>query len=433
MRTNLKFVADRTYEGGPAVPVSPEAQLRRTVMTCMLWENGFYEDGQTVAQRIKALVPAIHPNTVAEIAIEAREKQKLRHVPLLLVRELARKPSRCESGLIAKTLCAVIQRADELAEFLALYWADGRVPLSKQIKRGLACAFEKFNAYQLAKYNREASVKLRDVMFMVHPKPRNEEQAEIWKKLVNGTLESPDTWEVALSAGGDKKAVFERLLAENKLGYMALLRNLRNMAEAGVSQSLVESRLIAGASGSKALPFRFLAAARAVPSWEPMIDKAMQMALVGSGRLTGKTAVLIDVSGSMAAKISERSDLSRLDAAKALAILVRGICDDVRVYRFNHEVREVPARHGMALADSIGKADGGTYIENAVSFVRGTHPDRMIVVTDEQSADAVGSPQCKGYMINVATNKNGVGYGDWVRISGWSESVVDFIRQVEAN
>src|SRR3954470_11470924 len=108
------------HEGVKASHVSTIEQLRRTVLACMLWEKGFYESGEAVADRIKRLVKEALPHDVAALAIEAREKQRLRHVPLLLCRELARYPSRFS---VAETLCRVIQRADELAEFLAMYWA----------------------------------------------------------------------------------------------------------------------------------------------------------------------------------------------------------------------------------------------------------------------------------------------------------------------
>ena len=140
---------------------------------------------------------------MAALAREARDKMQLRHAPLFLVRELARRKG--AGPLVAETLEHVIQRADELGEFVALYWKEMKQPLSAGVKRGLAQAFTKFDAYQLAKYNRESVVKLRDVLFLCHAKPKDDEQAAVWKKLVEGTLESPDTWEVALSAGKDKK------------------------------------------------------------------------------------------------------------------------------------------------------------------------------------------------------------------------------------
>src|SRR6185369_8318585 len=210
----------QTHEGAPAKHISAEQELRRSVLACLLWENQFYEDGVEIAGRIKELVPKVAPEKVAALAVEARTAIKLRHAPLLLVREMARLAS--HRALVAETLERVIQRADELSEFVALYWSDGRAPLSAQVKKGLAAAFPKFDEYALAKYNRDSPVKLRDVLFLSHAKPRDEAQAELWKRLVEGELATPDTWEVALSGGADKSRAWERLLAERKLGALAL-------------------------------------------------------------------------------------------------------------------------------------------------------------------------------------------------------------------
>ncbi len=210
---------------------------------------------------------------------------KLRHAPLLLVREMARHAT--HRKLVSETLAQVIQRADELAEFVAIYWKDGRVPLSAQVKKGLAAAFPKFDEYALAKYDRGGPIKLRDVLFLAHAKPRDEAQAEVWKRLIAGELTAPDTWEVALSSGADKRAAWERLLREQKLGALALLRNLRNMREAGVDESLVLAAL-ASMSTARVLPFRFLAAARYAPQWEEALEQAM-LKCVGSRRRRGRS------------------------------------------------------------------------------------------------------------------------------------------------
>ena len=430
MRINLPFKKPRTFEGGVASVISPTAQLERSVMACLLWEDTFYEDGVSIAERIKALVPLCDPETVAAMAIKAREEGKLRHAPLLLMRELARHPAKPK---IADALARVIQRADEPAEFLALYWSEGKQPLSRQVKLGLSKALLKFDAYQLAKYNRPDAIKLRDVLFMVHAKPANAEQAENWKKLVEGKLPSPDTWEVALSAGADKKETFTRLLREKKLGYMALLRNLRNMTESGVEESLIAEALLEGAVRSKALPFRFVSAARAVPALEPVLDKAMQQVTKSLERLPGKTLVLVDVSGSMDYPLSRKSDLRRMEAAAALAVLIVGVAEKARVFTFSNELVEVPPRKGMALIDAIrgSQPHNGTYLGRALAGLPEGY-DRIVVVTDEQTADSVPAPNGKGYMINVACYENGVGYGKWTHINGFSESVVRYIQAAEA-
>src|SRR5574343_136623 len=387
MKLNMKDPSDlRTHEGAPARRITATQQLRRSVCACLLWERGFYEDGQSIASRIVGLVPQVDPAKVAGLAVEARERWKLRHVPLLLARELAR-----AGTLKAETLSQIIQRPDELTEFMALYWQDGKSPISKQVKRGLAEAFTKFNAYQLAKYNQPSKVKLRDVLFLCHAKPLTQEQAETWKQLVDKTLDPPDTWEVALSGGKDKRETWERLLAEKKLGGLALLRNLRNMREAGVSEPMVKGSITAMRT-DRILPFRFIAAAR-----------------------------------------SERSDLTRIDAACGLAILLRELCEDCRVLTFSNHLIECPPRRGFALRDAVTSSQphGGTYLGAAVTK-SGATSGRLIVLTDEQSHDAVPNPLHTGYMINVACNKNGVGYGPWNHIDGFSEAVVDWIKEYEA-
>src|SRR5215475_7072738 len=234
-RLNIFKLGPRTHEGAVARHISPELQLRRSVLACLLWESQFYEDGVDIAGRIAELVPKVAAEKVAALAVEAREQMKLRHAPLLLVREMARHAT--HRALVSDTLARVIQRADELSEFVAIYWKDGRVPLSGQVKKGLAAAFPKFDEYQLAKYDRGGPIKLRDVLFLSHAKPRDATQAGVWKKLIWGRLTTPDTWEVALSASGkeggaDKRKAWERLLLEQKLGALALLRNLRNLREA---------------------------------------------------------------------------------------------------------------------------------------------------------------------------------------------------------
>ncbi len=434
MKTNLKTKSTAvTHEGAPAIPSQPYKELRRAVLACLLWEDTFYESGEDIATRIKNLVKVVPPEKVAALAIDARTKFKLRHVPLLLVRELARTAN---GNLVGRTLSDVIQRADELAEFVSIYWAEKKQPLSKQVKTGLAHAFTKFSAYNLAKYRGDdKAVKLRDVLFLCHAKPKDEAQAAVWKKLVDGTLESPDTWEVSLSAGVDKKETFERLIREKKLGYLALLRNLRKMIEVGVDEAIVHAAISAGAAGSKALPFRFIAAARAAPRFEPQLDAAMQIAVGEMPKLFGKTVILVDVSGSMDAKLSAKSDIDRIDAACGLAIMARELCEDCRVFAFSNSIREIPARRGMSLTDAIKTSmpHGGTELGNAVQYVNNhVKYDRLIVVTDEQSASVVGAPTGKGYMINVATYKHGIGYGPWVRLDGFSEAILTYIQEAES-
>jgi hypothetical protein len=432
-RTNLPVQPIRTHEGAPAKRINAELQLRRTLMACMLWENTFYEDGLSITERLAKLVPLVDPVTVQSMAVEARTKMKLRHAPLMIARIMAYLPN--HKGLVADTLAQIIQRPDELTEFLSLYWSAGRCKLSAQVKKGLARAFTKFDEYALAKYNRDNAVKLRDVLFLVHAKPKDAVQAEVWKRLVDGQLAIPDTWEVALSAGGtDKKAIWTRLLSEGKLGALALLRNLRNMEQAGVDRDAIRQGLL-NMKTERVLPFRFIAAARYAPALEPELEQAMYRCLGDKVNLPGKTVLLIDVSGSMDHPISNKSDMTRMDAACGLAVLARELSDDIEVYTFSMQLCQVPPRRGFALRDSIVQSQSheGTYLGTALGGLeQHTTWDRLIVFTDEQSHGVVGSPKCgRNYMVNVATNTHGVGYGPWHHVDGFSEAILDYIMAVE--
>ena len=455
-----KILRAFTHEGARGVRFTPEQELKRALMNCLLWEDQFYENGVSIADRMKALVPLVAPEKVARLAIEAREQMKLRHAPLLIVREMARHEK--HRVLVADTLARIVQRPDELTEFLAIYWADSlgpmqqrkRQPVSAQVKKGLARALTKFDAYQLAKYDRDGAVRIRDVLFLVHAKPKDASQEKVWKELVDGTLNSPDTWEVSLSAGKDKKATFERLLAANKLGYLALLRNLRNMENAKVDSELVEAAILAKQGASKVFPFRYVAAARAAPSFEPALEKAMLADLAQRPKLKGKTVIVVDVSGSMYhSQLSERSDMNRATAAATMAAIARELCEQPRIYATAgndatriHATRLVPARRGMALIDAIyglckPLGGGGIFLKQVMDHLRKEErsADRIIVVTDEQDCGVgnADSPQNAkpfgrhNYMINVASYQNGVGSDVWTRVNGFSEAIMDWIAASE--
>src|SRR4029077_3377767 len=221
----------------------------------------------------------------------------------------------------------------------------------------------KFDEYQLAKYDRGGPIKLRDVLFLCHAKPRDQAQADVWKRLVSGSLTTPDTWEVALSSGADKREAWERLLRERKLGALAMLRNLRNMKQAGVDESLVLDSIKSMNTG-RVLPFRFLAAARYTPQWEESLERAMLASIAEQEKLPGRTVLLVDVSGSMMAALSGRSEMLRTDAAYGLAILLREICEKAMTFTFSDNLVEVAPRRGFALRDALhmSQPHSGTYL-----------------------------------------------------------------------
>jgi hypothetical protein len=434
MRTNTAIRPDHfTHEGAPARRIDDEAQLRRSLMACLLWESEFYEDGQAIAGRIAGTAARVDPVSVAAMAREARHVMHLRHAPLLLLSVLAERSS---GAVVADAIADLLTRADEPGELLAIHAARYDMPIkacmSHAMRKGIARAIARFDAYQLAKYDRDVAVRLRDVIRLVHPRPRDAAHAALYKATLDRNLAPPDTWEVALSGGADKRATFERLLAEGRLGYLALLRNLRNMAEAGVDEKLIRDAIIARKGAGRVLPFRYVAAARAAPRFEPYLDEALSESVADMPALSGRTAVLVDVSGSMEQKLSARSDMTRMDAAAALASVLHG---SLRVFTFSNDVVEVPPRRGMAGIDAVKRSQPHhmTYLGQAVAKLNGEVPhDRLIVITDEQAAGIVPAPRAaRAYVINVASARNGVGYGPWTHVDGWSEGVLRYIHEVE--
>lgn len=419
-----------TNEGLTVPSILAEKQLNRLVLASMLWEKQFYMDGIEHATAVADLVTKVSAEKVAALAVKARTAYKLRHTPLALVRALA-----AIGKLKAADLNAVIQRPDEMGEFLSLYWVQGKTALSNQVKKGLAQAFGKFNEYQLAKWDKtSAAVRIRDVMFLTHAKPSTPEQEAMFKRVANQELVTPDTWETQLSAGADKCETFTRLMAEKKLGAMAFLRNLRNMAQAGVAESTIRE-YASTVNVEKVLPFRYIAAAKIVPQFEDMLEAMMLRSLSTLDKLPGKTILLVDVSGSMfGTSVSAKSDLDRFDAAAALAMLCSEVCEKVEIYSFSTQIVRVAPRKGFALRDAIKNSQraGGTLLGAAVNTVNQVGYDRLIVITDEESQDRVPTPiGDKGYILNVASYKNGVNHSAWTTVTGFSEAVIDYIRETE--
>jgi 60 kDa SS-A/Ro ribonucleoprotein len=421
-----------THAGAPATKVNGIQLLRRLTMACLLWEDNFYVDGKSIADNIKDACENVKPEKIVELARETFQKGLLRHIPLFLIVQALKKKAACK-----ELIYDICTRPDQMTELLTLYWKDGKVPLSAQLKKGLAKALTRFDTYQLAKYNRDAPIKLRDVLFLCHAKPKDEQQAKDWKDLVGNSLPIPETWETKLCAGDDKKETFKELLFKGKMGKLAILRNLRNMYESGLEKDQVEFQLCK--SDRPLLPFQFIAAAKAVPQWEDIIEKAMLKSVCKKRMLKGVTLLLVDVSGSMDVLLSQKSSLYRADAASGLSILAREVCETIEVFTFSEGLCILPPRHGFALRDAIknSQAHSSTYLGKALQYIKANLKiklDRIIVITDEQAHDTppfMGIDKC--YMVNVGSYENGIkNNGEWLTITGFSENVIDYILEIES-
>lgn len=436
---------------------SPFMQLRRVTLANLLWEDNAYVDGEKTANAISELIPQCDPVDVANLALETRTLQKLRHTPLYIVSEMCKYDNM--KKYVPELLPRIITRADMLTDFLAIYWKGTNKkerPLANCAKKGLAAAFHNFNEYKFAKYDRNAPIKLRDVMFLVHPKPVDQNETALFNKIAERTLETPETWETMLSAGLDKKKTWEYLISERKIGGLAMLRNLRNMVDAGVSRSTIEDG-IANMNGSMLLPLDYLKANKeSNGSFERVIEDKMLLSYSNLPKISGKTLFILDVSGSMCARISGRSNFSRIDVAAAMAMLASEQCEDFDLmltsgsdarYTESHKFVKMPPR-GFKFIDYVKKefnsyslGGGGIFTRQALEAAAselGTDYDRIIVFSDSQDCDygnrRIPKPFAKyNYICDVSSELYGVNYkGVWTaEISGWSEHFLSYIAAYE--
>jgi 60 kDa SS-A/Ro ribonucleoprotein len=476
------------YEGAKAYKLTPEMELYSAVVTAGLNDN-FYEKGDTRLARIQELMLKNNPEYVAKLAVYARNEMYMRSVPMVLAVELAKENS--GNAIVSKTVFSVVKRADEITEILAYYQlANNRTgakklnKLSKQIQKGLSEAFNSFDEYQFAKYNRATEVKMRDALFIVHPKAKNELQQEIFNKIASNKLAIPYTWETELSALGQVKhenvkakveAVklkWEELIDSGKIGYMALMRNLRNILEAKVSAAHVIKvcKYLSNESAvtnSKQLPFRFLAAYREIKvldsEYASMILNALEEAVVASvNNMKGfdeTTSVLIacDVSSSMQKTISAKSKVMLFDIGLILGMLMQSKCKRVITGMFGEKwkVINMPNRGVLANVDEYYKREGEVgYSTNAYKVIddlikRGVILGKIMLFTDCQLWDSKfgGSslekswntykkiaPNAKLYLFDLAGYGNtplNIQRNDVCLIAGWSDKVFEVLDAIE--
>lgn len=473
MKTNVKKTSPNAY-GNQTRELTAYEKLQRSAINCLLWEDTFYEDGESIADRIKKYMKQVTPEQARSVLKEAKVDNKLRHMPLFLLVNMAK-----NGYLTAEDVANTITRVDDMSELLSLYWSTdwkdstgntvkNKHTVPKSIVKGIQKALPKFDEYQLAKYRGDRyDVSLKTVIKMTHPKPENAEMEALWGRAINGNLATPDTWEVGLTnchTPAEKKEFWTRMLTEktekgfNKLGALALIRNLRNMQSVNVDEDNIRSAL-GSASMSKILPFQLVTAARYAPQLEDVLETKLLESIDSMEKLEGDTVVLLDTSGSMRSPLSGKGETTCQDVAASMGAIIRGVCNKSIIYTFQEDIQVVPSgRKGFALIDCVRRApSGGTSVidctNDAIRLYKESHngkyPARVIVVTDEQTnSDGTGRSwrrgttvkldnlpsNCNGYIINVGTYENGVGYNNscnYVHINGWSENVLKYISAYE--
>jgi len=492
MKFNFKLVkkvkAVLNHENEQAFVLTPAVELYTAVVTTGL-SNQFYETANNKLERIKQLIVLNNPAFVAKLAIYTREQLNMRSMPLALTVELAKLQS--GDSTVSKLTKRVVQRADEITELLAYYTlANNRTnakqlnKLSKQLQKGLADAFNKFDEYQFAKYNRDAAIKLKDALFLVHPKAKDEAQQALFNKIAKDELQTPYTWEVELSQVGQQKfdsfeikqaafrAKWEELINSNKMGYMATLRNLRNILEAEVSADALNKvcRYLSNADAvakSKQLPFRFLSAYRELKelkngSVSKVLTALEQAVMHSAANIAGydeKTKVVIaaDVSGSMQKPVSTKSKVLLYDVGLMLAILLQSRCQNAMVGMFGDtwKVINVPKQNVLTNVQEFYKREGEVgYSTNGYLVIqdllqRNKVVDKVMLFTDCQLWNSNGSnysmanvwkqykriaPKAKLYLFDLAGYGNtplSVQRDDVYLIAGWNDKVFDVLNAIE--
>ena len=453
-----KFDTSARLAGGHGMAAAVQsniALLRRAVLANLLWEDIAYMDGMSVVSEIKRLIPLCDAADVYNLAREARLLQKLRHTPLFLAVEMCKYPE--TRAYVDKLLPEIITRADMLTDFVAIYWKENGngASICNKAKKGLAEAFHNFNEYKLAKYDRDAAIKLRDVMFLCHPKPTNKYEEDLYKKVAERTLAIPDTWEVALSAGKDKRETWTRLITEGKLGGKATLMNLRNMMQAGVDRYVIEDAL-KNLNGTMLLPLDFLKAANYAPEFRSQLSDAMVNSYKNLPKLPGRTLFIVDISGSMHSGISGKSEFNRMQVAEAMSMLAVNQCERCEIvatagndYCRVHKSKRIDyPEKGFGLMNQIDNmyselGGGGIFTRQCLEWCKdqkwyGDGFDRVIVFSDSQDCDWADkrTPQPFGkynYICDVSAHTRGINYkGVWTaEISGWSEHFLTYIAAFE--
>jgi hypothetical protein len=484
----LKGDAMQNYEGGEAFAMTPEMELYTAVVTSSLSDK-FYEKNDERMWRIFNLVKKVTPEFVAKLAVYARTQMNLRSVPLLLTALLAKIHS--GDNLVSRTIDKTVLRADEIMELLMCYQVcnpqDGEKKLkklSRQIQEGLKKAFNRFDEYQFAKYDRDSVVKLRDALFLVHPKAKDAQQQEIFDKITNRQLQIPYTWETELSALGQQqfetqgqkqsafRAKWEELIFSGKMGYMALLRNLRNMLTtnvSGIAIDTVANRLSDAdqVQKSKQLPFRFLAAYREIngienPNTQYIMSALEQAVRHSAANIEGfgsETTVLLacDVSGSMRSPISSKSKVQLYDVGLMLAMLLKTRCRSVVSGIFGDKWMTVntPSDNILLSTEQMRSLEGKVgFSTNGYAVIdylitKKMAIDKVMFFTDLQMWDSTGRnakirnswnrykalfPQSKLYLFDL----NGYGQSplklaqpDVYLIAGWSDKIFDVLSAVD--
>lgn len=465
---------------------APLQSLFELVTSTIYGNDTLYEKSADKVARLKdALANVIKADglagadVAARMALFVRHKIGMRTMALIMGVELlsALRTAGLTFPHSRKFISLLIDRADELNDLyayaLTVFGTKGKVPLA--LKRGVADAFNKFDGYQLAKYNRtEGQVTLKRLLRIVHPTPINDVQSKLFDQLMRDTLPLPNTWEVRLSQNGmlpkgeqlSKADLWTELVTTRgpgEMGYMALIRNLRNIAQAGVSDetlAMVAARIRdpKAVERSRMLPWAFINAHEvAVQDNLPAVlrnavSDAIELALGNMPSLGKRVWLIGDVSTSMQNGAGKNSPLKA--SAILMAALFKAQKQDVAITLFSNNAElltglnprdSVTTLFGQIMKKSYG---GGTNIASAFADKHrlGFEPDTVVVLSDMEVNRTTSKTAGHSYghlsvvdkgvfakdVLKIAINLNSSvttpldPRDGWLQLEGWSEKLFKY-------
>lgn len=461
-----KFNATNTIKtvnkcGAPAYSMDAKSKLVTQILTSFFNESKYYGDNSAEIQETIKAVIAKEPQFVSNLAVFARRVFNMRSVSHVLTAYLAHETS--GKPYVRRTIDGVVLRGDDLTEIMAFYLQTFGKPIPNSLRRAIADKLVSFDEYTLAKYKGDnKAVKMRDLLCLCRPTPKDDEQSAMWKRCLEGKLEAPLTWESELSANGNTAETWEKLINSGKVGYMALLRNLRNIIKANPSNIQKVYDIIQDPERvrkSRQLPFRFYAAYKAVSDIAgskafDVLENALESSVENMTKLPGTTVIAVDISGSMDSPVSINSDVKCYEIAMLLGLLANRICDNSYFYIFDNRIAKIAVSSKCNILETVRDTDCGGGTNMSLPFQKmiddKINADRIIVLSDNMNNSWLWGNSNSATQHYADEYRRISGNDIWVHgvdlqgygaqqfhgkktniIAGWSEKVLDFILLAE--
>ena len=459
---NTATIKTTNKSGNVAYSMSDKSKLISQVLTSFFNEAKFYGDNTAEMQETSQRVIKQDADFVSRLAVFARREFNMRSVAHVLTAYLAHEPE--GKPFARETVNGICVRGDDATEVMAFYLSTFGKPIPNSLRKGIEDVFGTFDEYTLAKYKGEGhSVKMRDLLCLCRPAPKDEAQSAMWKRLLEGNLATPMTWETQLSANGNNKQTWEALIDSGKCGYMALLRNLSNIIKANPSNIEKVWQTIENPEAvrrSKQLPFRFLSAYKQISGIAgsrglDALEAAVEVSMANMPKLPGTTVIAVDTSGSMSGTVSDKSNVRCVEIGMMLGLIANKICDNSLFYTFDTRIEKYPLSRRAGILETCvrnARAGGGTDMGLPFELMikQHTKADRVIIISDNECNSGYTWYTRKTVQSLADEYRRTTGNDIWVHaidlmgygtqqfngpktnlIAGWSEKVFNFILLAE--